>query len=142
MTRPGTGLRIDAIGGIINVLTRTPPAQPEFSLSGELGGFGWKRLLIGGGNTEGHDAWRADLNLTSTDGWRDITTYDRQSGTLRWDRVKDADATLKTILAFSRIDQETGANSPLTLNDYLNNPTRNYLPIAFRKVSALRLSST
>ena len=44
-------------------------------------------------------------------------------------------------MAFSNIDQETGANSPLSANDYQNNPTRNYLPIAFRKVSAFRLSS-
>ncbi len=47
---------------------------------------------------------------------------------------------LKTVASVSKIDQETGANSPVTLGDYLNNPTRNNLPIAFRKVSAVRIS--
>jgi outer membrane receptor protein involved in Fe transport len=140
---PGTALYgSDAVGGVINVLTRTPPDKPEFSLSGDLGSFGWRRLLAGGGSASGDDAWRGDLNLTHTDGWRDTTAYDRQSGTLRWDRALGTDATLKTVAAFSSIDQQTGANSPLVQDDYLNNPKRNYLPIAFRKVSALRLSSS
>jgi outer membrane receptor protein involved in Fe transport len=140
---PGTALYgSDAIGGVINVLTREPPKQGEFTLGGDIGGHGWRRLLVGGGNTFGGNAFRADLNLTHTDGWRDATKYDRQSAGLRWDRTLGADSMLKTVLSYSKIDQQTGANSPLTLADYTNNPTRNYLPIAFRKVEALRLSTT
>ncbi len=140
---PGTALYgSDAIGGVINVLTRTPPKQGEFTLGGDIGGHGWRRLLVGGGNTIGDNGFRADLNLSHTDGWRDSTKYDRQSGGLRWDRALGSDAMLKTVLSFSKIDQQTGANSPLTLADYNNNPTRNYLPIAYRKVEALRLSTT
>ena len=144
---PGTALYgSDAIGGVVNVLTRVPPAKPELDVSGEIGGHGWWRTLIGGGNTHGKDAWRADLNLTHTDGWRDTTAYDRQSGNFRWDRAIDADASLKTVFAFSRVDQQTGANSPLlagsVINDYENDPRRNYLPIAYRKVDAYRLSTS
>jgi outer membrane receptor protein involved in Fe transport len=140
---PGTALYgSDAIGGIVNILTRTPPTKAEATLFGEVGEHGWWRILAGGGNSHGDDAWRADVNLTHTDGWRDATAYDRNSGTFRWDRALGASSTLKTVLAFSNVDQETGANSPLIRDDYLNNPTRNYLPIAFRKVSALRLSSS
>ena len=140
---PGTALYgSDAIGGVINVLTRTPPDKPEASLAAEVGSYGWGRLLAGGGSARGDDAWRGDLNVTHTDGWRDATGYDRYSGNLRWDRALGTDATLKTIAAYSHIDQQTGANSPLVLNDYQNNPTRNNLPIAFRKVSAFRLSSS
>jgi outer membrane receptor protein involved in Fe transport len=139
---PGTALYgSDAIGGIINVLTRTPPTKPTFSTLGELGSFGWRRLLLDGGNAYTDDSWRGDLNLTHTDGWRDKTAYDRQSGVARWDRALGSDASLKTVLGFSHVDQKTGANSPLVLDDYLNHPTKNYLPIAFRKVNALRLHS-
>jgi outer membrane receptor protein involved in Fe transport len=139
---PGTALYgSDAIGGIVNVLSRTPPAKGEASLLGELGQHGWWRTLVGGGNTWGDNAVRGDLNLTHTDGWREKTAYDRQSGGVRWDRALGAAATLKTLFSFSNIDQETGANSPLVRDDFQNNPTRNYLPVAFRKVSALRLSS-
>jgi outer membrane receptor protein involved in Fe transport len=140
---PGTALYgSDAIGGIVNVLTRTPPGKPEFDISAEAGSFGFWRVLTGGGNAYTGGAWRGDLNLTHTDGWRDATGYDRQSGTLRWDHFPSSDSSLKTIFSFSNIDQQTGANSPLVLSDYLDNPKRNYLPIAFRKVQAFRLSTT
>jgi outer membrane receptor protein involved in Fe transport len=111
------------------------------SVSGEAGGHGWQRLLFDAGTRDGPDGYRASLNLTHTDGWRDRTAYDRQGGTFRWDRQLDADATLRTVLTFSNIDQETGANSPLVYADYRNNPTRNNTPIAYRKVQALRLYS-
>jgi outer membrane receptor protein involved in Fe transport len=131
----------DAIGGVINVLSLAPPASAEASASAEVGGWGWRRLLAGGGNTHSDNAWRANLNLTHTDGWRDATGYDRQSVSARWDHGFGADAVAKTALAYSHIDQQTGANAPLVYADYRNDPTRNYYAIAYRKVEALRLSS-
>jgi iron complex outermembrane receptor protein len=139
---PGTALYgSDAIGGVINVLTRPAPLKPEAEVLGEMGESGWKRLLVTGGNTAGDDGWRADLNLTDTDGWRTHTAYDRQSGMLRWDRVLSDNATLKTIVTFSNINQETAGSSSISKNDYENNPTTNYTPISFRKVSAYRASA-
>src|SRR5262249_3654960 len=104
---PGTALYgSDAIGGIVNVLTRAPSGKREFDVSGELGGHGFGRILLGGGNGYANGAWRADLNLTHTDGWRDATGYDRQGGTLRWDHFIGGSTALKTVLAFSNIDQQ------------------------------------
>jgi outer membrane receptor protein involved in Fe transport len=139
---PGTALYgSDAIGGVVNVLTPAPPTRPEGMATGEVGSNGWRRLLLGGGTGSADSAWRADANITHTDGWRDKTAYDRQSLGLRWDYAIDGGQTLKTIVSLSRIDQETGANSPLTYTDYLFNPKNNYLPIAYRKVEALRIST-
>jgi len=102
-------------------------------------------VLTGGGYSTERNGWQADLNLTHTDGWRESTAYDRQSGSLRWDANIDGKQSVATRFAFSDIDQQTGANSPLlagsTINDFQNNPTKNYLPIAYRKVSAYRLTS-
>ena len=139
---PGTALYgSDAIGGVINVLTRPAPLAREVEASGELGSFGWKRLLVTGGNTFSGNGVRADLNLTKTDGWRQATGYDRNSGTLRWDRMLGSDATLKTVATFSNINQQTAGSSTISLNDYLNNPTLSYTPISLRKVKAFRLSA-
>ena len=139
---PGSALYgSDAIGGVVNVLTRAPPSEFETGVSAEYGSNGWGRMLADTGSTHGNDSWRAALNLTHTDGWRDATDYDRGSGTLRWDRALAANSTLKTVFAFSEIDQQTGANSSLSETDYRDNPTTNYLPVAYRKVRAFRLSS-
>ncbi len=124
------------------MLTRVPSPKAGADANLEAGGFGWRRLLVGGDTGSGTlGALRVDLNATRTDGWRDATAYDRRSGTLRWDTGLGDATVAKTVLSFSRIDQQTGANSPLPLADYLNRPTTNYRPIAFRTVDALRLST-
>ena len=139
---PGTALYgSDAIGGIVNVLSRTPPDAPRLEASLEGGGHGWWRVLAGGGAPYADGGVRADLNVTHTDGWRDSTAYDRRGGLLRWDHAPATTMSVKTIVAFSTVDQETGANSPLVEADYRNDPRTNYLPIAFRKVDALRVHS-
>jgi outer membrane receptor protein involved in Fe transport len=132
----------DAIGGLVNVLSRTPRETAGADLSVEAGSFGWGRVLGGiDSGRRGPNALRADLNLTHTDGWRDSTAYDRQSLNLRWDHEYDSQTLVKTILGATHIDQQTGANSALPLGLYLNNPTVNLRSAAYREVDALRLSS-
>lgn len=132
----------DAIGGLVNVLSRTPRETAGADVSVEVGSFGWGRVLGGiDSGRRGPNALRADLNLTHTDGWRDSTAYDRQSVNLRWDHEYDSQTLVKTILGGTHIDQQTGANSALPLSLYLNDPTVNLRSAAYRKVDALRLSS-
>ncbi len=140
MKGPGSALYgSDAIGGTINVLTRTPPKQAEFELSGEAGSHGWGRILMGGGNAKGDDAWRASLNLTRTDGWQDNAGYDRQTGTARWDRALGDDALLKTVLSFSKVDQQHVGK--LSAGEFDATPRANNVPFSFRQVDAFRLST-
>ncbi|MBU1691348.1 MAG: TonB-dependent receptor [Gammaproteobacteria bacterium] len=139
---PGSALYgSDAIGGVVNVLTRPTPLKPEADVSVDVGEFGWKRMLVSGGNTQGDNGWRADVNLTQTDGWRTKTAYERQSGTLRWDRALGSDATLKMVAAYTNVDQDLAGSSTLTKDDYENNPTANYTQMALRKVKAFRISA-
>lgn len=137
---PGSALYgSDAIGGTVNVLTRTPPRQAEFDLTGEIGAWGWTRVMASGGNTSGDNAFRASVNLTRTDGWQEQAGYDRQTGTLRWDRALAADSTLKTVFSFSQVNQKHVGN--LSQREYDNTPQRNNIPFSFRKVDAFRLST-
>lgn len=139
---PGSALHgSDAIGGVINVLTRDPSPTPEGRVALEYGAYGWMRGLASASNTWGDHGLRADLNLTHTDGWRDFTQYDRESATLRHDAVLGGDATLKTVFALSKIDQQTAGNSRVSYNDWIARPKTNYHPVSFRKVEAVRLSA-
>lgn len=136
---PGSVLHgSDAIGGVINVLTRTPALLgPETEASLEAGEYGFVRLLASGSG----GGLRAEANYTKTDGWRDATDYDREGLRLRFDRALASGAYSKTVLAYTHIDQRTAGASALTREDYEHNPTLNYTPISFREVTALRLSS-
>ena len=139
---PGTALYgSDAIGGVINVLTRPSPTDAEAEINLEGGANGWQRVLLTGGNSDDTDGFRADLNLTHTDGWRDSTEYDRVGAMLRWDRSLESGATLKTVLTTSDIDQQTAGSSRLLAADFYADPTINYTPISYRQVEAVRLST-
>lgn len=139
---PGSALYgSDAIGGTVNVLTRTPPRQGEFETSAEAGSYGWARVMMSGGNASGDDAWRGSLNLTTNQGYQDHAHYDRQTGNLRWDRALGNDAMLKTIFSFSMVDQNHVGS--LTKSQFDNDSTRktNNIEFSYRKVDAFRLST-
>lgn len=139
---PGTSLYgSDAIGGVINVITAAPPEGSESSVNIEAGSYGWYRLLANTGNSDDDSGYLASLNLTSTDGWRNNTAYDRASGNLRFDNFLDNGASLKTIFSVTDVEQQTAGSSRLKRNDYLNNPEFNYTPISYRNVQAVRLST-
>ena len=136
---PGSALYgSDAIGGLIHVITRGASGRSGGSANLEAGSHGWRRLLAAAEWSEG---LRVSVNRTHTDGWREATGYDRLSLGLRWDRALGNGLRIKSILNTTDIDQQTGANTPLPLNDYLQNPRRNNFAIAFRQVQALRAST-
>lgn len=136
---PGTALYgSDAIGGVVNVLTRAAPVTPTLDATMEGGTAGYLRMLATGGFTTGVHGIRADLNITRSDGWRDDAPYERQSGTIRWDGTF-RDLTAETVVTASNIDQSEMA--ALTQAQFDSRPEINPSPIAFRKVRALRFSS-
>lgn len=140
---PGTALYgSDAIGGVVSVATRPPSGALRGELSLEGGPWGFARALGSVSGTSGADGIRGELNVTRTDGWRDGTGYDRVSGTVRWDRALGDRTSLRTVVTGSRIDQSTAGSSALNREDFERNPTRNYTPVSFRKVEALRISSS
>jgi outer membrane receptor protein involved in Fe transport len=140
---PGSALYgSDAIGGIINMLTRKPATTTALGGSLDVGSYGWRRLMLEADTGAGRwGALRGGANITHSEGWRDHTAYDRQSIDARWDLATASGFSVKTVLAAGRIDQDTGANSPLIYDDFRNDPTRNNFPIAYREVDAVRLSS-
>ncbi|MBF0284183.1 MAG: TonB-dependent receptor [Magnetococcales bacterium] len=138
---PGSALYgSDAIGGAINVLTRTPPKETEFELTGELGLNGWRRVLASGGSAKENDAARLNLNSTHSDGWHDHSGYDRQAATLRWDHaIPTRNASVKVVSSYANIDQNHVGD--VNQADYESNPRKNNVPMSYRKVEAFRLSA-
>ena len=136
---PGTAMYgSDAIGGVVNVLTRAAPVTPTLDATMEGGTYGYARLLATGGFTKGVNGVRADLNVTRSDGWRDDGGFKRQSATIRWDGAFGG-FTTKTVLAGSNINQAEAGS--LTQAQFDSREEINPSPIAYREVQALRLSS-
>ena len=140
---PGTALYgSDAIGGVVNVLTRPAPLTPTMEANLEGGAFGYRRVLASGGFTSGggHNGLRADVNVTHSDNWKDAAPFNRQSGTVRWDVVAGNGWTAKTVVTGSNIKQQ---DVPAIDSSRFFGGQRalNLAPIAYRRVQALRVSS-
>ncbi|HEX6106860.1 MAG TPA: TonB-dependent receptor [Gemmatimonadales bacterium] len=131
----------DAVGGVVNAFTREPSARPEGEVYLEGGSRTYLRGLGSASTTIGRSGLRADLNITRSDGWREGTPYDRQSGTVRWDYRLGENSRLKTVAAYSHIDQPGDGGGDLSAEDFRADPTTTYTSIAFRRVKAARLSS-
>lgn len=137
---PGTALYgSDAIGGVVNVLTRPGPSTPSIEGTLEGGGYQYGRALLSAGSTFGANTVRSDLNLTSVKGWRDAAPFKRQSATMRWDYRGAHDINVRTTLTGSRIRQQDVF--ALSFDQYkVQNPI-NKSPLAYREVDAARLTT-
>jgi outer membrane receptor protein involved in Fe transport len=139
---PGTAVYgSDAVGGVVNAFTRDPSPTPTAELFVEGGSSTYLRALGSGSTTLGRSGFRADVNVTRADGWRDQTPYDRQSGLLRWDYALSERSRLKTVASFTHVDQPGDGGGDLSADDFRLVPSRTYAPIAFRRVMAARLST-
>lgn len=136
---PGTALYgSDAIGGIVNVMTRPAPLDPTVEFNVEGGEHGYRRVLATAGGTWGAHGIRADVNLTHSDNWKEQAPFDRQSATVRWDSRIGAWST-RTVVAGSSIDQQDVPAVSRALFD--SAPGVNLAPIAYRTARALRVST-
>lgn len=140
---PGSALYgSDAIGGIINSMTRTPRDVRELNATLEAGEHDWYRALLSvSGPLSERDRAGVQLNVTDNHSFRDHADYERISLTARWDRDWTPTLSSKTIFAWSRIDQS--GVSALNREDYRHRPETNYYrgDIGAREVDSLRLSS-
>jgi outer membrane receptor protein involved in Fe transport len=137
---PGTALYgSDAIGGVVNVLTRPAPLTPSLEASLEGGAYGYGRVMLSGGATRGSDGIRADANVTRSENWKQEAPFRRQSGTVRWDHVTADGWTARTVITGSHVDQQDVPALSAALFD--TSRSLNLAPIAYRRVKALRISS-
>jgi outer membrane receptor protein involved in Fe transport len=137
---PGTALYgSDAIGGIVNVLTRPAPARPTVEASLESGGAGYARFLGTGGFRNASNGLRLDLNLTRSNGWQDDSPYHRASGTVRWDAYTASGWSARTVATGTSVDQHDVLPLPRSL--FAAGSSANLAPFATRGVRALRAST-
>jgi iron complex outermembrane receptor protein len=136
---PGTALYgSDAIGGIVNVMTRPTPLSTTVELSAEGGANGYRRLLASAGTGSATRGVRADLNVTHSDNWLEEAPFDRISGTIRYDGNLGP-WSMRTVIAGSHIDQQDVP--AISRGTFDTATTVNLAPIAYRTVRALRVST-
>jgi outer membrane receptor protein involved in Fe transport len=135
----------NAIHGVVNVLTPTPPTADDEDFAAVLSFSGdtverYKGSAIAS-DAIGGQGFSAGLSLVSERGYRDATGLDQQKATLRHLFSGDG-VTVDTILSGINLNQETGGF--LVGQGAYRDPVlrrRNANPEAFRDARAVRLQS-
>ncbi len=68
----------NALGGVINVITREPPADPEVRVWGEAGEYGRQRGGVSAAGSNDALGYFVDANFLNYDGWRERTDNERK----------------------------------------------------------------
>lgn len=132
----------DAIGGVINSITKQPTTDLLLGLNAEVGSDGWHRGLVSWSNSVSDNASaRVDYNYTKSDGFRDESSYDRHSVNGRFDA--DLGESWQMVLTASHSNIDQSGSSSLEFDDYINQTEKNLYhgDIGYREVSASRISA-
>ncbi len=110
----------NAFGGVINVVTREAPLEPETTIWAEGGSFNRERTGINTGGTINKLGYFIDLNLRNLDGLREGVKNDRDqfSGKL----IYDATDNTRLITRLERFKEDVVARGDLTAEEISDDP--------------------
>ena len=139
---PGSALYgSEAVGGIVNILSGQKPEQDMLRLGIEAGEYDWLRTHIKSKKVTEKGGFTADLDITSNEGWREHTDFEKQAFTTSWHTEAGDGVRIGTVLTGTVLDMNTGG-SGLLKEDFDNDPDQPGNLIGYRDVRAFRLSSS
>lgn len=110
----------NAFGGVINVVTKDAPAEPEGSIWYEGGDFNRRRFGVNAGGTTGKVGYFIDVNSRSLDGLRDDVKNDRDQFSGKF--IFDAADTTRIIARVERLEENVVTRADLTEAEIAENP--------------------
>lgn len=97
----------NAIGGIINIITKDPSAKPQVKLWTELGSYDqWTSGLNGSASGE-KVSFNIDLNYINSDNWREQSAVDKKTGNIKLNYVPTDQSLLTFKLDYVNFDNES-----------------------------------
>ena len=105
---PGSALYgSNAIGGIINIITKDPTAKPQVKLWTELGSYDQWRSGLGGSASGDKLSFNFDLNYINSDNWREYSAVDKKAGNLKLQYLPTDQSLLTFKLDYVNFDNES-----------------------------------
>jgi vitamin B12 transporter len=92
-----------AIGGVVNVISKQGQGAPRFSLLSEGGNRGTERQVFTANGAQSNLAWSGSISYQSTEGFRPVNdSSDNLSGALRLDYQLNSDTTVRGFARYIR----------------------------------------
>ena len=73
----------NAIGGIVNIITKDPSPEPQFDIWGEYGEYDQFRGGVFGSKAGEKFSFSFDVNYANARNWRENSTYDKGAGSIK-----------------------------------------------------------
>ena len=110
----------NAIGGIINVITREPPKTAESNLWLEAGNFGRQRAGFSTGGSRDALGYFIDLNTRRIEGLREFSKNNRDQASAKL--VYNINNVTRVTTRLEHLDEETNVRGDLTREQLATNP--------------------
>ncbi|MDH3328207.1 MAG: TonB-dependent receptor [Desulfobulbaceae bacterium] len=130
---PGSALYgSNAIGGIINVITKDPSAKPQVKLWTEFGDYGQWRSGLGGSGSGDKFSFNVDLNYINSDNWRESSAVDKKAGNIKLQYVPFEQSLLTFKLDYVNFDNESSGT--LRGDDFIADWQQDYYTFTYAKL--------
>jgi TonB-dependent siderophore receptor len=106
----------NAIGGVINLITKKPSAQPQVNVWAEAGEYDEYRGGVYGSGTSNLFSYNFDLNMKDRDGWREHSESEKKSASVKLQYLP-TDISLLTF-TFDYVDFDNNTAGSLDQEDY------------------------
>ena len=133
----------NAIGGIINIITKDPSPEPEINLWGEIGEYDQYSSGISASGSGERVSYNLDVNYKDSNGWRDHSAVEKKVGTAKFQFAPTESSLLGVKLELLSKDNESAGSldedafiadwqhsyypiSDVTLDKYVGTLTYNY----------------
>lgn len=131
----------NAVGGAVNVLTRSPSTTPEATVGLRGSDQGYQRIDVDASTTTGDVGVRVSgYSARNTESWREHNDMRKDSLTLRLDTALGDDSILKSVYSYNRLDSDMPGS--LNETDFRSNPGISYQTFTIRDDMAQRFTST
>lgn len=130
----------NAIGGVINVITKAPSPDPHVRLWGEYGEYDQWRGGVSGGGMAGAFGFFADAFFIDAEEWREHSGHEKQAGTFRADYAPNDASLLDLKLEYIHLDNDTAGT--LAKEDFEEDWRQSYMTFTNTKLDKVTPSLT
>jgi iron complex outermembrane recepter protein len=125
----------NAIGGIINVITKEPTAEAQGKIWIEAGEYSHFRSGLSGSGGSGKMGFNIDLSLVDSDGWRDQSSLEKQAATVKINYTP----TDSSILSFKTdlLSSENDSAGSLNEADFKTDWQHSYHTFAYKEADKI-----